>query len=135
MSSKIMPLFIASVLLASFVIVVIPQASALIASTGDRDRTPVTARFEGAKRVCGDHLCLPGERTSWEKAVWDTQKTSQDKISSIEQHGEDVMHQMAGSTPGSTTLHGSQKPTMHSIMPVIGASQNANMTGNVPTYK
>jgi hypothetical protein len=133
MSNKIVILFITSVILTSFAAMGIPLASALINSP--YDNSMVTARFDGHTKVCGNHLCAHGERTSWEKAVWDHQSMSQGKISSTQQHGEDVMSNMAGSNTGSMTSHGSQKPTMHSTMPVIGASTNANMTGNVPTNK
>jgi hypothetical protein len=133
MSNKIVLLFTTSVILASFAVLAIPLASALIQNPVDNSN--VTARFESEKKVCGNHLCAHGERTSWEKAVWDHQNTSQGKISSTQQHGEDVMHNMAGSNAGSTTSHGSQKPTIHSTMPVIGASTGANMTGNVTNNK
>lgn len=109
------------------------MASALI--NNPVDNSHVTARFEGDLKVCGNHLCAHGEKTSWDKAVWGAQNVSQGKISSTQQHGEDVMNNMAGSTTGSTTSHGSQKPTIHSTMPVIGASTSANMTGNVPNNK
>lgn len=110
MNNKVTVLFTLSVLLASFAIVVIPQASALNQNLGEYNKTPVTARFEGAKQVCGDHLCKAGERTAWEKAVWDHQSTSQGKVSSPQQHGESVMHNLAGSTTGSTTMHGNTMP-------------------------
>ncbi|MDR3782210.1 MAG: hypothetical protein P4K92_02725 [Candidatus Nitrosotalea sp.] len=132
MSNKIVLLFTTSVILASFGVMAIPLASALI--TNPVDNSHVTARFEGDLKVCGNHLCAHGEKTFWDKAVWGAQNVSQGKISSTTQHGESVMQKMAGSTIGTTTSHGSQKPTMHSTMPVIGAS-NANMTGNVPNNK
>ena len=123
MYNKMAVLFTMSVILASFAIVVIPQASALNQSTGERNRTPMTLRFEGAQQVCGDHVCKPGERTTWEKAVWDHQSTSQGKVSSPQQHGESVMHNLAGSTTGSTTMHGNSMP---------GNMNGMNMTGNGP---
>ena len=102
---------------------VIPQANALNQSTGERNRTPITARFEGAQQVCGGHLCAVGERTNWQKAVWDHQNISQGKITSAEQHGESVLHNLAGSTPGSTTMHGN--PMMSGNM-----NMGTNMTAN-----
>ena len=132
MSNKIVLLFTTSVILASFAVMAIPMASALI--TNPVDNSHVTARFEGDLKVCGNHLCAHGEKTFWDKAVWGAQNVSQGKITSTKQHGEDVMHKMAGSTAGPTTGHGSEKPTMHSTMPVIGAP-SANMTGNVPNNK
>ena len=133
MSNKIVLLFTSSVVLASFAVMGIPVASALVNS--EYDNSHVTERFESEHKVCGNHLCTPGERTSWEKAVWDHQRTSQGKVTSISQHGEDVMHKMSGSTPGSTTAHGSEKPVIHMTMPVINATKSANMTGNVPNNK
>ena len=133
MSNKIALLFFAtSVLLTSFAAMVIPQANALNESPNNGyNRDHVTARFLGAAKVCGNHLCAPGERTVWEKVVWDSQKVSQGKITSPKQHGEDVMHKMAGSTPSPQTGHGSEKPTVHTTMPVINATKSTGMTGNM----
>jgi hypothetical protein len=133
MSSKIVLLFTASVIVAYFGMMAIPMASAL--NPNPVDNSHVTSRFESEHKICGNHLCAPGERTSWEKAVWDHQKMSQGKITSVKQHGEDVMHKMSGSTSGPITAHGSEKPTVHSIMPVINATKSANMTGTVPNNK
>lgn len=129
MSNKIILLLTTSLILASFAAMGIPLASALVNSPYDNSH--VTARFEGDLKVCGNHLCAPGEKTFWDKAVWHTQNVSQGKISSTKQHGEEVMHKMAGSTAGMTTSHGSQKPTMHTTMPMIGGSKSSNMTGTV----
>ena len=133
MSNKIVLLFTTSVILASFAVMGIPVASALVNS--QYDNSHVTARFEGDLKVCGNHLCAPGEKTFWDKTVWGSQNTSQGKISSAQQHGEDVMHQMSGSTSGPTTAHGSEKPVMHMTMPVINATKSANMPGTVPNNK
>ena len=133
MYNKIILLFTTSIILASFAVMAIPLASAL--NPNPVDNSHVTARFESEHKVCGNHLCAYGERTSWEKAVWDHQSMSQGKISSMTQHGEDVMHKMSGSTPGQTTAHGSEKPVMHTTMPVINATKSANMTGTVPNNK
>ena len=133
MSNKIVLLFTTSVILASFAVMGIPVANALVNS--QYDNSHVTARFEGDLKVCGNHLCAPGEKTFWDKTVWGSQSKSQGKITSAQQHGEDVMHQMSGSTPGSTTAHGSEKPTMHMTMPVINATKSANMPGTVPNNK
>ncbi len=107
--SKNLPilLFTASVLLASFAATVVPQARAL--TNSEVDNSHVTARFTSEHRVCGNHLCAPGERTSWEKAVWDSQKVGYGKVGTTS-HGENVMHKLAGSTPGPTTEHGTPNP-------------------------
>ncbi len=134
MSNKIaLPLFITTMILASVAVMTIPQASAL--NNSGYDNSHVTARFYGHMRVCGNHICAPSERTEWEKAVWDRQSQSQGKITSPQQHGEDIMNQMAGSAQKPTTAHGSEKPTIHSTMPVINATKSMNMTGGKPNNK
>ena len=138
MSNKIaLLLFTTSVLLTSFAVVAIPQVSALnenlnvYYNPSPMERSHVTDRFNSAEKICGDRLCAHGERTAWEKAVWDHQNKSQGKITSSKQHGEDVMHKMAGSTPSPQTGHGSEKPTVHTTMPVINATKSTGMTGNM----
>lgn len=133
MSNKIVLLFTTSVLLASIGIMIIPQASAL--NPSPVDLSYVTERFTGHTKICGTHICAPGEKTQWQKSVFGLQKISQNKITSATQHGEDVMSKLAGSTSGPTTAHGSVKPTIHTTMPVIGATKNANMTGKGPNNK
>ena len=125
--------FMASILFVSFAVMYVPQVSALI--TNPVDNSHVTDRFDSEHKVCGNHLCKPGERTAWQKAVWDHQSITQGKISTASQHGEDVMKQMANSTPNPTTSHGSEKPTVHTTMPVINATKSMNMTGNAPNNK
>ena len=56
-------LFTISILLTSFSVMVIPQANALTINTWDDSHT--TARF-GNSKVCGDHMCAPGE---WDKLI------------------------------------------------------------------
>lgn len=111
--------FTASVLFVSFAVMYVPQVSAL--NPNPVDNSHVTARFESEHKVCGTHLCKPGERTSWEKAVWDHQSLSQGKVASPTQHGEDVMKNLAGATPNPTTAHGTMKPMNNMDM-------NANKT-------
>jgi hypothetical protein len=108
--------FTASVLFVSFAVMYIPQVSALIQNPVDNSH--VTDRFNSEKKVCGTHLCKPGERTAWEKAVWDHQSVSQGKIATASQHGEDVMKQMAGAAPNPTTAHGTIKPMDNMSMPM-----------------
>lgn len=117
-------MFTTSVLLTSFAAMVIPQASALVNS--GYDNSHVTARFEGDLKVCGNHLCAPGEKTFWDKAVWGSQNVGTGKVGTT-QHGESVMHKMTGSTPKATSGHGTPMP-MHGTM-----MKNSNMTGNMPS--
>ena len=64
MSSKLPVLFLVAVVVASFAGATLPASNALI----NRDYTyindnPLTARY-GNTKVCGDHMCAPGE---WDK--------------------------------------------------------------------
>ena len=77
------------------------------------DNSHITGRHDRAK-VCGDHYCTPGEYNDWKNGVVQSQRMSQGKVANPQQHGEDVMHKMAGSTPGSTTMHGNTKQNMES---------------------
>ena len=101
MSNRMIFLFITSVILASFGIMAIPVASAL--NQNFVDNSHVTARFEGEHKVCGNHICKPGEKTNWENAVWGHQN---------------MYH------------HGSEKLTTHSTMPMTGGNKNAHMIGS-----
>lgn len=106
MSNKIaLLMFAVTVLLASSAVVAIPQASAL---TKSNVMTNISTASYGNSLVCGDHKCAPGEHTQWVNAVWQSQKVSYGKVGSAP-HGEDVMHNMAGSTPEPTTAHGNTK--------------------------
>lgn len=125
--------FTVSVLFVSFAVMYVPQVSALI--TNPVDNSHVTDRFNSENKVCGNHLCKPGERTAWQKAVWDHQSVTQGKIVTASQHGEDVMKKMANATPSPTTAHGSEMPAVHTTMPVINATKSMNMTGNTPNNK
>lgn len=108
MSNKIaLLMFAAIVLLTSTAIMVVPQASALTPSTLPRDYYISTASY-GNSMVCGDHKCAPGEHTKWVNAVWQSQKVGYGKVGSAP-HGEDVMSQLAVTTPAPTTMHGNTK--------------------------
>lgn len=102
MTSKIALLvFTISVLLTSFSIMNLPQANALEPSTFDDSHT--TARF-GNSKVCGDHLCVPGEHAKWVNAVSQSQKLGHGKVGP-HSNGSDVMHELADTIPQPTTTH------------------------------
>ncbi len=84
-------LFTTSVLLTSFAVMSVPQASAL--EKGNTVKNISTASY-GNSIVCGDHKCAPGEHTKWVNAIWQSQKIRTGKVGS-EPHGEDVMDQLA----------------------------------------
>ena len=79
------------------------------------DRSHVTGRHDRAM-ICGGHYCTPSEYNDWRNGMIESQRVSQGKIANPQEHGEDVMHKMAGSTPGATTMHGNTKQNMGSSM-------------------
>ncbi len=74
MSKKIALLFTIAVLVASFVLVAIPPASALTRNTFDDSHT--TARL-GNSKVCGDHICKAGEHEKMTEELNNAQRGAQ----------------------------------------------------------
>ena len=107
-SKKGIFLLTTTVLLASFLVLAIPQVSALTKSTFDDSHT--TALY-GNSKVCGDHLCTKGEHSKWYNAIWQSQKLSFGKVAGLKQ-GEDVFQHIVGTTQAPAT------------------SQSMNMTGS-----
>ena len=61
MSSKLMlAVFVTAVLMTSIAAVTIPAASALTSRSNFNDNH-YTALYPGGPRICGDHICAPGE--------------------------------------------------------------------------
>ena len=117
MSNKIaLLMFAVTVLLASSAIMAIPQANAL---TKSNVMTYISTATYGNSLVCGDHKCAPGEHTKWVDAIWQSQKVSYGKVRSAP-HGEDVMHNLAGSTPEPATAHGNAKMSGNTETPIQG---------------
>lgn len=120
MSNKIALLLLTvSVLMTSLLVVNMPQVNALTQRDFSvYDDSHTTASY-GVSKVCGNHLCSPGEHAQWINTLWQSQKTGYGKVGNA-LHGEDVMHNMAGSTAPPMTAHGTMK-----------MSENMTMTGNV----
>lgn len=119
MSTKLASLLLTvSVLMTSLLVVNIPQVNALTQRDFSiYDDSLITASY-GISKVCGSHLCAPGEHAQWINTLWQSQKTGYGKVGNA-QHGEDVMHNMAGSVAPPMTAHGNMK-----------MSDNMTMTGN-----
>ena len=119
MSTKLaLFLLTVSVLMTSLLVVNIPQVNALTQRDFSiHDDSLITASY-GISKVCGNHLCAPGEHAQWINALWQSQKTGYGKVGNAP-HGEDVMHNMAGSMAPQMTAHGNMK-----------MSDNMTMTGN-----
>lgn len=124
MSSKTTLLLLtASVLLTSLLVVNLPQVNALVQRDFSvLDDSHTTARY-GHSKVCGNHMCAPGEHTQWYDTVQKSQKTGHGKVANAP-HGEDVMHKLAGSTAPPMSSHGTVK-----------ISDNMTMTGNMTKGK
>lgn len=125
MSSKTTLLLLTiSVMMTSLLAVNLQQANALIQRDFSvYDDSHTTARY-GVSKVCGNHICAPGEHSQWVNAMWQSQKTGYGKVTNA-QHGEDVMHKMAGSTPSQMTSHGNMKMS----------GSMGNMTGSMKSTK
>ncbi len=66
------------------------EANALTRGTGQYSRT--TASLDPS-RVCGIHICQPGENTKWSSAVLASQREGPGKATGG-QHGNIIMHQV-----------------------------------------
>ncbi len=121
MSSKTALLLLTiSVLMTSLMAVNLQQANALTQRDFSVYDDSHTTALYGNSKVCGNHICAPGEHTQWVKTLWDSQRTGYGN-SAKAQHGEDVIHAVtkSPSTSGNVKMSGSM----------------SNMTGNMPHTK
>ena len=88
------------------IVISLPQVYALQPRTVF-DNAPYTASF-GNSPVCGDHKCALGEKPQWTHATWGSQRVSSGKLPPA-YHGEDIMSQLAKSSPSDTSMHGTVK--------------------------
>ncbi|HYL67441.1 MAG TPA: hypothetical protein VEU72_09880 [Nitrosopumilaceae archaeon] len=101
MSSKLMlALFVTAVLMTSIAAVTIPAASALTSRSSFNDNH-YTALYPGGPRICGDHICAPGEYDKMQQALAEAQ--------------------MKGKT-GSTTPSTPTTPTTPTTMPPMNGT-------------
>jgi hypothetical protein len=110
------------------------EANALTRGTGQYSRT--TASLDPS-RVCGIHICQPGENTKWSSAVLSSQREGPGKATGG-QYGIIIMHQMVvnsqmksmsseqGMIPSPTTP---VKDQTH-MPPVQQNNTNTNSTGS-----
>jgi hypothetical protein len=61
-------LFVTAVLMTSIAAVTIPAASALTSRSSFNDNH-YTALYPGGPRICGDHVCAPGEYDKMQQAL------------------------------------------------------------------
>ena len=65
-------LFVTAVLVTSIAAVTIPAASALTSRSSFNDNH-YTALYPGGPRICGDHICAPGEYDKMQQALGQAQ--------------------------------------------------------------
>ena len=65
-------LFVTAVLMTSIAAVTIPAASALTSRSSFNDNH-YTAFYPGGPRICGDHICAPGEYDKMQQAITQAQ--------------------------------------------------------------
>ena len=102
MSSKLtLALLVTAVLMTLIVSVSIPAVSALTQRVNFNDNH-CTARFSCGQKICGDHLCAPGEYDAYAKALSQAQ-----------------MQGKAGNAPSSTgqNMTGQNMPPMTTTTP------------------
>lgn len=101
MSSKLMlALFVTAVLMTSIAAVTIPAASALTSRTSFNDNH-YTALYPGGPRICGDHICAPGEYDKMQQALAEAQmkgKTGSTSTTTTPMNGTTTMPPMNGTT-------------------------------------
>jgi hypothetical protein len=95
-------LFVATVLASSFAASVLPMANALTARTDFSNRH--TTATLGNSKVCGDHICGPGEKTAWANKMASLQHTGTGKIGNATTYQQVLQHIKLTSAP--TTMHG-----------------------------
>jgi len=101
------------------------EASALTRGTGDFSRT--TASLDPS-RVCGNHICQPGESSKWSSAVLSSQRQGPGKATGA-QYGIIIMHQIFVNSLMSS--HANQMMIWsHSNSTMMSNHPNMNMTGS-----
>ena len=121
MSKKI--LVFAALFSLALTMTVTQEASALTRGTGDFSRT--TASLDPS-RVCGNHVCQPGEIAKWSSAVMSSQRQGPGKATGA-QHGNIIMHQIVVNS-----IANQMKMMWKSSGPVVITlnQTNTNMTGS-----
>ena len=105
MSSKLMlAVFVTAVLVTSIAAVTIPAASALTSRSSFNDNH-YTALYPGGPRICGDHICAPGEYDKMQQAL-----------------GQAQMKGKTGSTTPSTPTQPTTTPTPPTTMPPMNGT-------------
>jgi hypothetical protein len=114
-------LFVTTVLMTSFAVSVLPVANALTART-DFGNRHLSASY-GNSPICGDHVCAPGEKTSWMNKISELQRVGPGKIVAGETYKDVLQHLQSAGTP---TVHENVKMTEK-----MGMGENVTNHGNM----
>lgn len=97
----------------SLLTVNLQQANALIQRDFSVYDDSHTTALYGNSKVCGNHICAPGEHAQWVKALWDSQRTGYGN-SAKAQNGEYVIHAVTKSqtTSGNVKMSGNMTDSM-----------------------
>lgn len=113
-------LFVTAVLASSFAASVLPAANALTART-DFSNRHLSASY-GNSPICGDHVCKPGEKTSWAEKISELQRGGTGKIVPGETYQDVLKNIQSTSTPMHETVKMNEK---------LGMGANMTNAGNV----
>jgi hypothetical protein len=103
------------------------EASALTRATGDFSRT--TASLDPS-RVCGNHVCQPGENAKWSSAVLASQRQGPGKATGA-LYGSIIMHQIVVNSLVKSWYANQMMMTQnHSNSTMMSSHTNMNMTGS-----
>ena len=106
MSSKLMlAVFVTAVLMTSIAAVTIPAASALTSRSSFNDNH-YTALYPGGPRICGDHICAPGEYDKMQQALAEAQ----------------MKGKTGSTTPSTTPTTPTTTPTPPTTMPPMNST-------------
>jgi hypothetical protein len=118
-------LFVTAIMASSFMATVMPMANALTART-DFSNRHLSASY-GNSPICGDHICSPGEKTTWAEKISELQRGGIGKIAPGETY-QDVLKNIQ-STSGAPSNH---KIMENEHIPMAG---NATKSENSTTGK
>lgn len=123
MQTKLLAIvFVAVVLVASFAASELPIANALTART-DFGNRHLSASY-GNSPICGDHICAPGEKTSWASKISELQRVGPGKIVAGETYKDVLQH--IQTTSGTPSMHQNIKMTEK-----MGMGANMTNPGNM----
>lgn len=124
-------LFITGVLVTSFASSVWPAANALTARTDFSDRHMTASR--GYSNICGDHICVAGEKSKWLSRMYELQREGVGKIGKGETYQDVLKNLDVNQTSGHVSAKMTEGMGMGGKMLSTNSTRSNNMTGSVPT--